>query len=454
MTSWWEVVILVVAVIGSGLIGAYIAMRRARRDEAGRYVDGWLPSVSDARFVERRASVYFEVAVGWHAYLELVRPLAYPAEGPPTQRPRDLSAVLRSRAELEQFGTIAAQRLHDEALDGAVTLINILRALPKLRGSGAPDLVLGRQSLRALLFQLERQGRRARSPDGPGSAAGTAARRPPRGTHGAYQSHGCGGCGPSHAGPVALDPVRFDRDSPGADARNQEARHPGGSGSAKGSLAPHVVGAGVVVRAGDSALAATVSPSPGGSSPGRRRRDRRWLHRAVVGDPARGDRSGASHRRARARDGRLRRQRPQRWVRDDDGRPQPARPRAQGGRRRRQGDPRGDGRDPGGHRAFLRSGGDRRRVTRPGLLTVSNGPEQDVRIRQDLEAAARLGLDDVAPAERGGVSRDGSGRRSSPGPLRAERAPGRPGGPRAAGWPGPRSDAGSRSTSTARDTRT
>jgi glycine/D-amino acid oxidase-like deaminating enzyme len=36
-------------------------------------------------------------------------------------------------------------------------------------------------------------------------------------------------------------------------------------------------------------------------------------------------------------------------------------------------------------------------LTRPGLLTVSNGPEQDVRIRQDLDAAARLGLDDVAP---------------------------------------------------------
>ena len=33
-------------------------------------------------------------------------------------------------------------------------------------------------------------------------------------------------------------------------------------------------------------------------------------------------------------------------------------------------------------------------ITNPGLLTVSNGPEQDVRIRHDLEAAARLGLDD------------------------------------------------------------
>jgi glycine/D-amino acid oxidase-like deaminating enzyme len=33
-------------------------------------------------------------------------------------------------------------------------------------------------------------------------------------------------------------------------------------------------------------------------------------------------------------------------------------------------------------------------ITHPGVLTVSNGPEQDVRIRRDLEAAERLGLDD------------------------------------------------------------
>jgi short-subunit dehydrogenase/glycine/D-amino acid oxidase-like deaminating enzyme len=33
-------------------------------------------------------------------------------------------------------------------------------------------------------------------------------------------------------------------------------------------------------------------------------------------------------------------------------------------------------------------------ITHPGLLTVSNGPDQDIRIRHDLEAAARLGLDD------------------------------------------------------------
>jgi glycine/D-amino acid oxidase-like deaminating enzyme len=33
-------------------------------------------------------------------------------------------------------------------------------------------------------------------------------------------------------------------------------------------------------------------------------------------------------------------------------------------------------------------------ITHPGVLTVSNGPEQDVRIEQDMRAAERLGLDD------------------------------------------------------------
>ena len=36
-------------------------------------------------------------------------------------------------------------------------------------------------------------------------------------------------------------------------------------------------------------------------------------------------------------------------------------------------------------------------ITRPGVLTVSNGPEQDVRIGQDLAAAERLGLDSFEP---------------------------------------------------------
>jgi glycine/D-amino acid oxidase-like deaminating enzyme len=40
-------------------------------------------------------------------------------------------------------------------------------------------------------------------------------------------------------------------------------------------------------------------------------------------------------------------------------------------------------------------------ITHPGVLTVSNGPEQDVRIRQDLATAERLGLDDFQPLSPG-----------------------------------------------------
>jgi glycine/D-amino acid oxidase-like deaminating enzyme len=36
-------------------------------------------------------------------------------------------------------------------------------------------------------------------------------------------------------------------------------------------------------------------------------------------------------------------------------------------------------------------------ISRPGLLTVANGPEQDQRIEQDLAAARRLGLEDLVP---------------------------------------------------------
>lgn len=35
-------------------------------------------------------------------------------------------------------------------------------------------------------------------------------------------------------------------------------------------------------------------------------------------------------------------------------------------------------------------------ITRPGLLTISNGPEQDLRIRQDLDAARVAGVNDLA----------------------------------------------------------
>jgi hypothetical protein len=159
VTAWLGVVIIAAVVLGSGVIGAVIGQRLARRD-----ADDWPEPLVPSSFRERRAAVYFDVAIGWHAYLESVRPLAFPGEGMVFDRPRDLAVVLRSRAQLEQFGTIQTQRMHDDALESAVTLIDVLRSLPKSAISGAPDLGAGRQTLRVVLRdlankvdQLERQ---------------------------------------------------------------------------------------------------------------------------------------------------------------------------------------------------------------------------------------------------------------------------------------------------------
>jgi hypothetical protein len=149
VTSWWAIVLIAAMVLGSGVIGAVIGERVARRG-----ADDWPEPLVPMSYRERRAAVYLDVAIGWHAYLESVRPLAFPGEGFAADRPRDLSAVLRSRAQLEQVGTIAAQQLHDEALEAAVTLINALRSLPTLPASGAPDLSGGRRTLRVVLRDL------------------------------------------------------------------------------------------------------------------------------------------------------------------------------------------------------------------------------------------------------------------------------------------------------------
>jgi len=149
VTSWWEVVIIAAVALGSGLIGAVVGMRIARRD-----AEDWPEPLPATSYLERRAVVYLEVAIGWHAYLESIRPLAFPAEGFATDRPRDLAAVLRSRAQLEQFGTIPTQVLHDEALEVAVTLINTLRSLPRSAVTGVPDLGVGRRTLRTVLREL------------------------------------------------------------------------------------------------------------------------------------------------------------------------------------------------------------------------------------------------------------------------------------------------------------
>ena len=150
MTHWWEVVAIgAVVVLVSVLIGILVGVRTGRR-EAGV----WPQHATSASYLERRAVAYLEVAIGWHAYLESVRPLAYPGEGFVPERPRDLAAVIRSRAQLEQFGTSSAQQFHDDALEAAVALINVLRSLPPAPGSGEPDLNAGRNAIRVVLQEL------------------------------------------------------------------------------------------------------------------------------------------------------------------------------------------------------------------------------------------------------------------------------------------------------------
>jgi hypothetical protein len=146
VSEWWTVGVVVAAVVVGGLIGAGIAMRNTRR-----HSDQLMQSMHEAWSDEYRAAVYLEVAVGWRMYLRTLRPLVYPEEGLPPDAPRDLAAVLRSRAQLERFGSTHVQRLHDEALGEAVTFIDILRALPNTPATGDPDIAGGYNSLRIVL---------------------------------------------------------------------------------------------------------------------------------------------------------------------------------------------------------------------------------------------------------------------------------------------------------------
>ncbi len=137
---------VIVALIAAGLIVR--AMRKSRA-EAQRTID-------ETRRDERRAVAYLEAALGWHAYLQTLRPLAFPEEGFTPNRQRDLAGVLRSRAQLEQFGSATVRQLHENALEEAVTLIGVLRTMPATP-TGEPDLAAGRFVLRFVLGEISKR---------------------------------------------------------------------------------------------------------------------------------------------------------------------------------------------------------------------------------------------------------------------------------------------------------
>ena len=134
------------------LIAAAVGILLTRRSN-GRL----LRSMHATRNEERRAAAYLETALGWHTYLETLRPLAFPEEGLAIHRSRDLAIVLRSRAQLELFGSAAVQKLHEEALDESVTLIDLLRSMPRTTATGDVDLAAGRVVLRFVLKEVSKR---------------------------------------------------------------------------------------------------------------------------------------------------------------------------------------------------------------------------------------------------------------------------------------------------------
>lgn len=147
MAQWWEIaiaaVVVALAAVVCGLVGWTLGAHQRQTGDDVR-----LQSSVEAYKLARRASTYLEVAFGWHTYLRAVRRLAFPEEDAASYGPGDLSAVLRCRAQLQRFGSPAVQQLHDEALDQAVTVISLLRAVSRPPVDKAWDLVGARASLR------------------------------------------------------------------------------------------------------------------------------------------------------------------------------------------------------------------------------------------------------------------------------------------------------------------
>jgi hypothetical protein len=148
----WPIVIAVVVALAIGLIGLVGGFLVARRSK-----DDLVRSMDQTRREERRAAAYLEAAIGWHAYLQTLRPLAFPEDRVAARRQRDLATVLRSRAQLELFGSPAVQQLHEETLDQAVTLIDLLRSMPNDPQTGEPDFAGGRYVLRFVLGEIGRR---------------------------------------------------------------------------------------------------------------------------------------------------------------------------------------------------------------------------------------------------------------------------------------------------------
>jgi hypothetical protein len=157
--TWRGVFIFAVVALGCCLVGAVIGRLTTR----GRAQELYFPA-THLPATRRQAVVYLDVVIAWHSYLRAVRTLVYPEEGPPANESRDLASVLHSRAQLEAVGSRAVQDLHDQVLESAVTLIDLLRSLTTSPLPDRVDQYTQRTSLRLTfsvindrIISLERQ---------------------------------------------------------------------------------------------------------------------------------------------------------------------------------------------------------------------------------------------------------------------------------------------------------
>jgi hypothetical protein len=150
MTFWRGVLIFAGLALGFGIIGAVIGRLTAKGSAHELH---FVPSAIPA--TQRQAIAYLDVVVAWHSYLRAVRTLVYPEEGPPAHGSRDLAAVIESRAELQANGSLMVQDLHDQALESAVTLIDLLRSATYSTSPDGAELSTQRLGLRVALSAIE-----------------------------------------------------------------------------------------------------------------------------------------------------------------------------------------------------------------------------------------------------------------------------------------------------------
>jgi hypothetical protein len=123
LLMWQAVITFAGLAVACGLVGAVIGRLTARRNAPELHIPrGERPAK------QRQAVAYLDVAIAWHSYLRAVRTLLYPEEGPPAPASRDLASVLEARAQLREIGSPVVQDLHDQVLESAVTLIELLRS--------------------------------------------------------------------------------------------------------------------------------------------------------------------------------------------------------------------------------------------------------------------------------------------------------------------------------------